>query len=135
MENEDEDYLMQNIDYQESSPYELEYGEVISEMSKLCMTMSQNSKTEVKEKKLKIDEETVLELCPRIWSLSELHARQSPKVQQTCFIETLLKGAFSLLAVKYPKAVIRLSACVINLFFKLFDKIDISTLEAHKLDL
>ena len=59
---DDDDYLMQNIvgDDQESSissssPYELEYNDVISDMSSLCLTLSYNSRTEVKEKKSKIE--------------------------------------------------------------------------------
>lgn len=54
---EDDDYLMDNIVEMENTktPYELEYADVISEMSKLCLIMSQNSKTEVKDKKIKIE--------------------------------------------------------------------------------
>jgi hypothetical protein len=37
-------------------------------------------------------------------------------------METLLKGSFSMLAVKYPRSVIRLSACNVQLFMKIFDK-------------
>jgi hypothetical protein len=33
-----------------------------------------------------------------------------------------LKGSFSLLAVKIPRAALRLAACNINIFFKLFEK-------------
>lgn len=48
---------MDNIVEMENTktPYELEYADVISEMSKLCLIMSQNSKTEVKDKKIKIE--------------------------------------------------------------------------------
>ena len=54
---EDDDYLLENIEELENSksPYELEYTDVISEMSKLCLILSQNSKTEIKEKKVKIE--------------------------------------------------------------------------------
>lgn len=39
-----------------------------------------------------------------------------------CFLETLLKGSFSLLSVKHPRSVLRLSACNIHLFLKIFDR-------------
>ncbi len=42
-------------------------------------------------------------------------------MKDKCFLETLLKGTFSLIGVKYPKCVLRLSSCNIHLFFKLLD--------------
>ena len=37
-------------------------------------------------------------------------------------METILKGSFSLLAVKYPRSVIRLSSVNVQLFLKIFDR-------------
>ena len=50
--------------------YVTEYQEVINLMSKFCSIISMNQRTEHKEKKVKIDESELLELCPRIWSLA-----------------------------------------------------------------
>jgi hypothetical protein len=43
-------------------------------------------------------------------------------VKAQCHLETILKGTFSLLAVKYPRSVIKLSACNVQLFLKIFDR-------------
>ena len=60
MNNEEEDYygddqyLMSNIDGdgvegEEQIPYEVEYKEVISEMSRLCSVIAHNAKPEFKD--------------------------------------------------------------------------------------
>ncbi len=54
----DDEYLMQNIEgdlEQQESGYQAEYFEVINEISRLCQIITHNSKTENKEKKLKIE--------------------------------------------------------------------------------
>lgn len=47
-------------------------------------------------------EEEVSELCPRIFDLGTEYKNQSEEAKNRCFIETLLKGSFSLLAIKSP---------------------------------
>jgi hypothetical protein len=37
--------------------------------------------------------------------------------KERCFLETLLKGAFSLLAIKTPHVAIKVSACNLQVFF------------------
>ena len=39
------------------------------------------------------------------------------------FLETLLKGCFSLLAIKSPVVALKVSNCNINCFFKIFDRV------------
>jgi hypothetical protein len=91
-------------------------------MSRLCSVIALNQKTENKDKKVKIEEQELLELCPRIWSLCTEYDKQNAKVKGQCHLETVLKGSFSLLAVKYPRSVLRLSACNVQLFLKIFDR-------------
>jgi hypothetical protein len=67
-------------------------------------------------------EEEILEVCSRVWGLTNEYDKQSEEVKKNCFLETLMKGCFSLLGIKFPKAVLRLSACSIYIFFKIFDK-------------
>ena len=45
----------------------------------------------------------VSELCPRIFNLGTEFNKQSEDVKNRCFLETLLKGSFSLLAIKSPQ--------------------------------
>lgn len=40
---------------QQESPYQIEYSEVINIMSRLCSIIANNSKTETKDKKVKIE--------------------------------------------------------------------------------
>jgi hypothetical protein len=44
-------------------------------MSRLCSIIGQNQKTDNKEKKVKIEESELLELCPRIWALTTEYDR------------------------------------------------------------
>jgi hypothetical protein len=44
-------------------------------------------------------------------------------VKDTCFLQTLLKGSFSLLGIKNPNCALKVSGCNIQLFFKIFEKI------------
>jgi len=64
----------------------------------------------------------LLEMCPRIWALANEYEKQTSKTKSQCHLETILKGSFSLLAVKYPRSVIRLSSVNVQLFLKIFDR-------------
>eukprot|EP00347_Sterkiella_histriomuscorum_P012834 403367048 len=118
----DDEYLSQNIQEDQMNGYAAEYYEVINEMSRFCSIISKNQKSDIKDKKQVINEEEIIELCPRIYTLATEHEKQMLSVQQQCFLETLLKGSFSLLSVKHSKSVLRLSACNIHLFLKIFDR-------------
>lgn len=61
-------------------------------------------------------------MCPRVWSLVTEYDKQTQKVKSQCHLETLLKGTFSMLAVKFPRSVLRLSAVNVQLFLKIFEK-------------
>jgi hypothetical protein len=105
-----------------SSSYVGDYNQVINIMSRLCSTITHNAKSENKDKKIKIEEQELLDLCPKISSLLSDYDKQSQKIKSQCHLETLIKGTFSLLAVKYPRSVLRLSSLNINLYLKIFDK-------------
>ena len=105
------------------SQYEQEYNEVIELMSGICRNLVWNNQPQNKDRKVVIDEKQIGELCPRIWALSVELDYQSEKEKQKCFLETLLKGSFSLLGVKSPKISLKISSCNIQLFFKIFDQI------------
>ena len=62
-------------------------------------------------------------LGQKVWQLSEEYENQNQEVKSRCFLETLMKGCFSLISVKYPRGVLKLAACTINLFFKIFEKL------------
>lgn len=57
------------------SEYETEYNEVISCMSKLCRHLVWNNANP--NRKIKIEEEEVVELMPRIWALSAEYEKQT----------------------------------------------------------
>ena len=113
---------MQNIEAEDEQGYTAEYQEVINQMSRLCAVIAMNNKTESKEKKVKVEEADLLDLCPRIWALVTEYDKQTQKIKSQCHLETLLKGTFSLLAVKHPRSVLRLSSCNVQLFLKIFEK-------------
>ena len=50
-------------------------------MSKFCQILTFNTKEENKERKQKINEEEVLELCTRIWSLVNEYDKQTEIVK------------------------------------------------------
>jgi hypothetical protein len=52
------------------SEFEREYNEVISTMSTICRHLVWNNDSNHKDKRVKIDEDQIFELCPRIWSLA-----------------------------------------------------------------
>jgi len=109
------EYLMENIEAEEVPEeqvgYVAEYQQVINQMSRLCAVIASNNKTEAKDKKVRVEEAELLDLCPRIWALVTEYDKQTQKTKGQCHLETLLKGTFSLLSVKYPRSVLRLSSC------------------------
>lgn len=105
------------------SAYEKEYNEVISIISQICRHIVWNSNPANQDKKIKINEEEITELAPRIWALSSEYEGQNDDVKNNCFLQTLLKGTFSLLGIKSPGCALKISGCNIQLFFKIFDKI------------
>jgi len=58
-----------------------------------------------------------VELCPRIWALAIEHKTITVEDKERCFLETLLKGSFTLLAIKAPEVAIKISACNLQVFF------------------
>jgi hypothetical protein len=109
------EYLMENIEAEEVPEeqvgYVAEYQQVINQMSRLCAVIASNNKTEAKDKKVRVEEAELLDLCPRIWALVTEYDKQTQKTKGQCHLETLLKGTFSLLSVKHPRSVLRLSSC------------------------
>ena len=55
--------------------------------------------------------------------MSTGYSKASNEDKQTCFLQTLLKGCFSLLGVKSPKCALKVSACNIQLFFHIFEQV------------
>jgi flavin-binding protein dodecin len=131
------EYLMENIAAdevaEEQAGYVAEYQQVISQMSRLCAVIASNNKTDAKDKKVRVEEAELLDLCPRIWALVTEYDKQTQKNKAQCHLETLLKGTFSLLSVKYPRSVLRISSCNVHLYLKIFEKYIFST-TAHALD-
>ena len=64
-----------------------------------------------------VDDELITELCPRIWALAVEYQMCTIEEKERCFLETLLKGVFSLLAIKSPKVAIKVSASCMQVFF------------------
>ena len=93
------------------SPYEKEYNEVISIMSNICRHIVWNSNPANADKRVKIDEDLIIELGPRIWDLSATYEAQPAEVKKNCFLQTLLKGTFSLLGIKSPNCALKISGC------------------------
>lgn len=90
-------------------------------MSKICSAIVWNNNPANKERKMKIDENELIELAPRIWSLSAEYNQQSAEDKQKCILQTVMKGSFSLLGIKSPKCALKISSCNIQLFFKILD--------------
>lgn len=65
----------------------------------------------------------IAELCPRVWALSVELEYASVEDKKKCFLQTLMKGTFSLLGVKRPKCSLKISACIIQIFFKIFQQV------------
>jgi len=80
-------------------------------MSKLCKNIIWNTNPANKDRKIKIDESEIMELTPRIWALTQEHDKQSEADREKCFLQTILKGSFSLLGVKIPGCALKISSC------------------------
>ena len=68
-----------------------------------------------------VNEYEVVELCPRITTLATEYRRLPDEEREKVFLETLLKGCFSLLVIKSPVIALKVSNCNIHCFFKIFD--------------
>ena len=68
-----------------------------------------------------VNEFNVVDLCPRITTLATEYRRLSDEERSKIFLETLLKGCFSLLVIKSPVIALKVSNCNIHCFFKIFD--------------
>jgi hypothetical protein len=71
----------------------------------------------ISSKSAQLDESFVIELCPRLCALAIAHKSITVEDTEKCFLETLLKGSFSLLAIKSPTVAIKISACNLQVFF------------------
>jgi hypothetical protein len=104
-----------------NSEYMIEYQSVISQINSLCNSIAHNCKPSNREKQIPIDESLISELCPRLWFLASDYEHASEEDRRRCFLETLIKGSFTLLAVKTPDVCLKVSATNIHIFFKIFD--------------
>jgi len=68
-----------------------------------------------------LNEYEVVELCPRITTLATEYRNLPYSEKENVFLETLLKGCFSLLVIKSPVIAIKVSNSNIHCFFKIFD--------------
>lgn len=70
-----------------------------------------------------LNEYDVVELCPRIAALATEYRKLPEQDRKSIFLETLLKGCFSLLVIKSPVIALKVSNSNIHCFFKIFDLI------------
>ena len=96
-----------------------EYSEVVAEISQICNTIMANQKAPNSARP--VNEYEVVELCPRITTLATEYRRLPDEERERVFLETLLKGCFSLLVIKSPVIALKISNCNIHCFFKIFD--------------
>ena len=108
---------------QNESNYVTEYNEVISEISKICAAISTNQANPMQAKP--VNEYEVVELCPRITTLATEYRRLPEQEKERVFLETLLKGCFSLLVIKSPVIALKVSNSNIHCFFKIFDLVTV----------
>lgn len=104
---------------QDESNFVSEYNEVIAEISKICSHIMANSKQPGST--APINEYEVIELCPRIATLASEYRNLPQEDKERVFLETLLKGCFSLLVIKSPVIALKVSNSNIHCFFKIFD--------------
>ena len=106
---------------EDEGSYLAEYNDVIAQISNTCNILLANQKA---GKNVQIvNEFQVVELCPRIYALSSEYRSLSEEDKKKVFLETLLKGCFSLLAIKSPVVALKVSNCNINCFFRIFDQV------------
>lgn len=75
-----------NISPPKMTLYEKEYIDVITSMSNICRTLVWNNNPVNKDRKMKVDEDAIAELCPRIWSLSVELDFASDDDKSRCFL-------------------------------------------------
>ena len=68
------------------SKYEAEYNEVIELISSVCRSLIWNSQSHNKDKKVRINEDEICELGPRIWALSDEYDKQNEVDKKNCFL-------------------------------------------------
>jgi hypothetical protein len=73
-------------------------------------------------------------LCPRIYDLATEYKNQTDDVKKRCFMETLLKGSFSMLAIKSPHIALQVSSCNLHIFFEILDVVLSSRKAAEAID-
>lgn len=108
--------LFQNLENQleqSQSSYQAEYEQTIAALSELCLQIGQLPKRPV-------DELAAINLLPQITALAHNHKSASVEDQQQCFLQTLLKGSFSLLAIKTPEVALKVSVCTLQVFLQYF---------------
>ena len=104
--------------------YEADYNTVIGSMSRVCQHMVAKNRNQAQ---MKTDEQEVMALSPKIIGLTLDYTKHFPVrplgEQQTkkCFLQTLLKGSFSLLGVKMPHCALKISSCNIQIFFEILE--------------
>ena len=94
---------------------------MIEEISKICSLIMSNQKSP--NQAVPINEYEVVELCPRIATLATEYRKLPQEEKERVFLETLLKGCFSLLVIKSPVIALKVSNSNIHCFFKIFDLI------------
>lgn len=92
-------------------------------MSKICGHIVWNGNPANKDRKILIHDQEIAELTPRLWALSKDYASQPQEVKERCFLQTLMKGSFSLLGIKNPQSALKVSACNIQIFLKILEQI------------
>ena len=95
------DELMEQMMSADTNSYVCEYNDVVAQISSICSLIVKNPKGLAAGTPFEIEDE-VVSLCPRIYELATEYKNQPSEVKQKCFMETLLKGSFSLLAIKSP---------------------------------
>ena len=115
------DELLNKMIVEDDGSYLAEYNDVIAQISGICALLAANQKAG-KNKHI-VNEFQVVELCPRINALSTEYRQLNEEEKKKVFLETLLKGCFSLLAIKSPVVALKISNCNINCFFKIFDRV------------
>ena len=74
--------LNQEGDTQKVTPFEKEYNSVIQAMSNICRNLVWNNNPSNANRKMKIDEGEILEVCPRLWNLATELAFQNEGVKK-----------------------------------------------------